>query len=150
MILDTLDNWNLHATPGTRLAVAFDYLLRFDPTTPDGLVEVDGMDLYALVMNFDTLSDSEGRFEAHRNYLDIQLNILGGESMGWAPTPSLTVNMPYDPARDLMFLHTPEKWTRLRVVPGSFALFHPADAHMPNLHLDAPGKARKVVMKVRL
>lgn len=150
MILDALANWHLYATPGSRLAHAFDYLLRFDPSTPDGRIDLEDADLYTLIQSFDTRSDAEGRFEAHRRYLDIQLNIVGGECMGWVPTPSLTVETPYDDTRDVMFLHTPAQWTRLRVVPGTFALFHPADAHMPNLHLEGPGRARKVVMKVRV
>lgn len=150
MILDRLENWRLYAAPGSRMERAFEYLLSFDPSTPDGRIEVEGSDLFALPQSIVTRSDEEGRFEAHRVYADIQLNIAGGECMGWAPIQGLDIEMPYDPERDLMFFQAPTRWTRLRVPPGSFTVFYPEDAHAPNLHLDAPGQARKVVMKVRL
>ena len=149
MILDLLERAAYYAQPGTRLARAFDFLRNeFDSQSPDGRIDVAGDDIFALVQAYPTRPLGECRFEAHRKYIDIQLVLSGGEGMGWAPVPGLEVTEPYDPVTDAGFFALPSLYTTLQVLPGTFALFRPHDAHMPQLRIPASGTVRKVVMKV--
>lgn len=151
MILDRLDNWMLYAEPGSRLAAAFHYLmLHFDPDTPDGREDLEGELLYAMIQGYRTRAPRDCRFEAHREYIDIQYVFEGAEGMGWAPVDELDVDEEYDPQGDVGFFRTPVNSTTIAVRPGWFALFHPSDAHAPGIRLPESESVRKVVVKVHI
>ncbi|MCC6546339.1 YhcH/YjgK/YiaL family protein [Candidatus Sumerlaeota bacterium] len=150
MILDSLVNFHLHAAPGTRLHRAFEYLRDFDPATPDGRVEVDGDNVFALVQGYDTRPMGKCRFEAHKKYIDIQYVSSGGEIMGWRPARDLDVAEEYDEERDIVFFEQPSTFTPCEVTAGLFTVFFPHDAHEPGIRMLGHSNVRKVVMKVRI
>lgn len=150
MILDRLDNYHHYATPGTRLAKAFAYLASIDPfAIPDGRVDVDGDDIFALHQQYDTRAIADCRFESHRKYWDIQFVFEGVEDMGWCDVTCLTVVDPHDDAKDIAFYAWPPSHATARVRAGEFAVFHPRDAHAPGIRVEGCGHVRKIVMKVR-
>lgn len=151
MILDRIDNWRLYAAADSLLGRGFRWLAEeFDPATPDGRIDLEGDDLFALVQGYETRTPENCRFEAHNVYTDIQYVYEGAEGMGWAPRGELTVTEPYSTERDVAFFATPENPTIALVRKGEFALFHPNDAHQPGLALPGIPTVRKVVIKVRL
>ncbi len=86
--------------------------------------------------------------EAHRRYIDINIPLDDSETIGWAPTDTLThiVAPGYDAERDIAF-YDDEAHTFLDVRPGECAIFFPEDAHAPNI--GDPGKAhRKICVKI--
>jgi YhcH/YjgK/YiaL family protein len=94
---------------------------------------------------------SEGFFESHRNYIDVQVIVAGAEVMEVEDIARLTVTRDYDAERDLLKYATlAPHAARLVQRAGDVALFWPADGHMPSLALDpaAPGLVRKTVVKV--
>lgn len=94
---------------------------------------------------------SEGFFESHRKYIDVQVIVAGAEIMEVEDIARLAVTMDYDAERDLLKYATPAPHTaRLVQRTGDVALFWPADGHMPALAVDpaAPGLVRKTVVKV--
>lgn len=151
MILDRLENWALYADPGSRLGRAFHYLThRFDPRWEDGLHDVEGDDIFALLQGYETRDPATARFEAHRRYIDIQLILKGGETINWAAGTNMPVLEEYDGERDVLFYEAPRRFSSLEMFPETFAVFYPADAHAPGLHLEGFDAVRKVVMKVRV
>lgn len=151
MILDRLVHFRHYAVPGSRLERAFLYLAEtFDPALPDGRVDVQGDDVFALIQGYPTRPPEKCRLEAHRRYIDIQYVFEGAEDMAWAPLEGLAVSEPYSDERDVAFFHNPPSLTRLHVPAGSFAVFHPQDAHAPGLQHPGFATVRKVVMKVRV
>ena len=63
---------------------AFDWILNTDFSKLEvGRVEIQGKDLFANVQEYETRSVEESFFEAHRNYIDIQLLASGNEKIGW-------------------------------------------------------------------
>jgi biofilm protein TabA len=99
-----------------------------------------------------TVPSASKRFESHRRYIDIQVNLAGGEIMEWLPAAGLTVSDEFAPGGDVRFYHQPARSpTRLLVEPGHFAIFYPEDAHKPCCHPGAhPVPYRKLVFKVEL
>ena len=94
--------------------------------------------------------DGEGKdLEAHRNFLDIQYVFEGEEYMGWAPTDSLTVTVPYNPdkdcsmhAGDCQYFHIPA---------GYCYIVFPEDAHAPMVHLNGKQtEERKIIVKLKV
>jgi YhcH/YjgK/YiaL family protein len=101
--------------------------------------------VFALVQRYVTKPPAEGRWEAHRRYIDLQFVAAGQERIGYTHISRLTAD-PYDPERDLTWLSGPGD---LVTVPGgSFMLLWPQDAHMPGISVDRPEPVTKMVIKI--
>ena len=74
---------------------------------------------------------------------------MGREIIRWAPLEALNPAGEYSDEKDILFLSGVAR-ARLKMIPGSFALFYPEDAHKPNCTWDEPQRVRKVVVKVRI
>ncbi len=90
----------------------------------------------------------EGRYEAHRKYIDIQLVLRGTELVKTAPLSACSTLEEYDPEADIEWLSSREEYTLL-LAPGRLLVLFPWDAHMPSLMPD-PEHTRtdKLIFKV--
>ncbi len=118
MILDSLAQQARYRGLHPGFAVAFDWLLKFDPATPDGRIAIDGERVFALVQSYATAPAAEKRIETHREHIDIQYVARGTEIMLWAPSAGLKVTAPYDPAKDVIFYENPPAPVAVRCAPG--------------------------------
>ena len=133
------------------LRQGFDFLVQVqDQTLPDGRVEIDGQKVFALVQSYNSKPRGEEiRFEAHRNYIDIQYVVAGEEYEGWASLPQMDVTDAYNVEKDVMRGTVPTaELTLVRLKAGQLAVFYPSDAHAPGLAIDNPVPIRKIVVKV--
>jgi YhcH/YjgK/YiaL family protein len=110
-------------------------------------VEVDGKNIFALHQSYTTKPVNEGRFEAHRRYIDLQYIASGTELIRIAPLPEGITTDPYDSETDLEFFHLKEG-SDLLLKPGMVAIIYPEDLHAPNLANGDPALVQKVVVKV--
>ncbi len=151
MIYDDLSNIDLYCKKGDLLWKAVQYAQNFDLSQPDGEYEVNGRDLYAVVVSYDTEPAEKRRFESHNRYFDVQIVISGQERDDVAVgIQSLSVSDPYDPDKDLVFYDQPNDFLSFPLIPGRFAVYYPNDAHRPNCDLDGTSQVRKICMKVRI
>ncbi len=148
MIHDSLD----HADRYTPLHPGFERAIDFlrQPELFDlepGRYEIDGDNVFAMVVEADAVPREAARLEGHHTYIDIQYVITGGDTMGWLTAARASdPDEPYDPERDLVFYpDAPESW--ITVSPGEFAVFWPEDLHAPMV---GEGVIHKVVVKVKL
>jgi YhcH/YjgK/YiaL family protein len=114
-----------------------------DPAT--GRYEFDGG--FFMVQEGQTRPMEEGSFEAHRDYVDVQIFLEGGEEMAWADVSDLKVITPYDKAKDIEFLEGSYDHV-IRVTAGMCYVVFPEDAHKPASHTAAPLSYRKIVLKL--
>jgi YhcH/YjgK/YiaL family protein len=150
MVFDSISNRQIYRRIGSGIERALDYLANTDfAALEDGKHEIDGDELFALVSTYHTEPESVRSFEAHRKYLDVQYILSGREIIYWAPLAELTPAGEYSEEKDIVFL-SGEARARLQLTPGSFTLFYPEDAHMPNCAWNDPGPVRKTVVKVRI
>ena len=146
MIADMLRNAALYRDLSPRIARAFDYLRDTDFQGADpGTFEITGRHVYAIVQEYTTLDRSQGEWEAHRQYIDLQYVVSGTEQIGYAHMGRLTPGR-YDDARDLLRLTGAGDF--LTCGPGDFVLLFPEDAHMPRIAVAVPAVVRKVVVKI--
>lgn len=150
MILTTLAEADAIAPVHPRIAAGVAWLRAFDPAVADGRHDIDGDDVYALVQTYDTGPATEKRFETHRIYIDLQYVAAGAERILYLAAGGLTVETPYDAAKDIAFYAEPRASSSLLMRPGDLAVFHPADAHKPGCMAGGRDPVRKVVVKVRL
>ncbi len=86
--------------------------------------------------------------EIHRQYLDVQYIVEGVDTVGWAPTESLTL-VDFDEAKDKGDCDGPVDFVAVKA--GYCYVVFPEDAHLPNCHLSGdPVKFTKVVLKLKV
>ncbi|MDP1578788.1 MAG: YhcH/YjgK/YiaL family protein [Candidatus Didemnitutus sp.] len=145
-----------------RFAAAFDYVaeaLRVGSETHTRILAVaegatervelaDGT--FALEQAYLAKPRSEGFFEAHRRYIDVQVIVTGAELMEVEEIDRLTPTTDFVAERDLIKFATDVPLaSRLVMRAGDAALFFPSDGHMPSLHLPGVDRfVRKTVVKV--
>lgn len=151
MILDRLDNWQVHATAHPLFPQAFAWLQSIDAKIPDGKYPIAGEALVGGVNRYRTSPYAEKAWEAHRLYGDIQVVLAGEELCGHGPLAGLEVTRPYQPEKDVAKYAPPANPERmLWLKPGLFAVFLPDDAHQPGVQTETPCDIVKVVVKFRL
>ena len=104
---------------------------------------------FALEQVYLTKPRTEGRWESHRAYIDVQVIVVGEELMEVADAAHLAVAEDLGPAKDLIFYQPFDGGSVLRVPAGEAAVFFPSDAHLPSLRTGAAAAlVRKTVVKV--
>ncbi|MDX9755810.1 MAG: YhcH/YjgK/YiaL family protein [bacterium] len=149
MIFDLLENWKIYPY-GKAWETAFAFLTTLSPDAEEKRYELQGDDMYAMVQQYETRSLEEAKLEAHRQYVDIQMALMGSERMDWFPANKSQNNTEYDAAKDVQFYNRPTAApVSLTVSPHTFAVFFPNDAHMPQLSVGpSPTRVKKVVVKI--
>lgn len=149
MIIDKLSNSHLYSGLGERINKAFAYLKNTDfSKTELGRYDIDGDNVFALVNEYNTKDESEGKLEAHKNYIDVQFVAKGKELMGYTPLENQKVINPYNEQNDITFFVGEKSFTF--VDEGMFAIFFPTDLHMPGIKVDEKNHVKKVVIKVKI
>jgi YhcH/YjgK/YiaL family protein len=97
---------------------------------------------------YETKPQVECKWEAHRQWADIQIVLKGEEMIAYAPLAETSVKLEYNPEKDVIILNGQGDLVRLS--PGRFGIFLPQDAHQPGGQVGVPMSVQKVVFKVRL
>lgn len=149
MILDNWENRALYAPGHPLFAQAFAFVENYlkHPVAPGSYNVTDGV--VAKVQCYDTRT--EGLYETHDVFIDIQVLIAGAEQVEWCPRKELTPRGDYNAADDAQFYEekTPA-FAAFLLRAGEFAVFFPEDAHKPALVAEKPEKVEKIVLKVRM
>ena len=97
-----------------------------------------------------TKSPAEVRWEAHREWADVQVILAGEERMDIAKLGNLKLVEDLSPQRDMLYFEAYDKGSTLRMEAGDVAIYLPVDGHRPGLQIGSPSLVRKLVVKVRL
>ena len=152
MIYDKLENASVYSC-GPAFEKAVRFIQGLKPDTPNGKYEIDGEAVYARVMEYTTEDGKPDKFEAHRQYADLQAVITGHETIFVRLAGSLPVHTPYDAEKDYEFLGTDGQAAEvnLTMLPGYFTLLFPHDAHMgKGTTCLGRSSLKKVVVKIAL
>ncbi len=129
-------------------AVEFIEKLNFDEYEKGKYVVND--DFFFMIQEYDAKEKDVARFEAHKNYVDIQYIVEGKESMEVCSVSIMEVMNPYNPEKDVEHYHDKEGVAKLVVTKGGYAIFYPTDAHKPGVRVGDNKKVKKIVGKVRV
>lgn len=110
-----------------------------------GRYEFDGG--FFMVQKGDTKPMSEGLFEAHRKFIDIQIVIAGDEEIAWSELQDANEKTPYDSVKDAAYYEASESHN-MYVSEGMFYVAFPHDAHKAIRHTVSPKKFEKIVLKL--
>lgn len=152
MIKDNIQNAEKYFNLSERMKLGFEFLMKTDfSTLENGRHEILGTEVYASVQEYFSKPQEEGKFEAHREYTDIQFIIEGKEKIGFGDISNFSNTTDYDKEKDIVFLEE-NKGTKSEFVElgsGDFAIFTPKDAHMPCIASESTSFVRKIVVKVK-
>jgi len=147
MIFDKIENFYLYKNCHKEFYQVEEFLKKVNENTKAGRYELKN-GVYANVDMVNTRY--EGPFEAHKEYIDIQLGIIGEEiieytNMSGLETYQDDISRPED---DLYFYNCPSK-TSFLVDKNHFAVFFPEDLHKPLLVVNnRMREIKKIVFKI--
>ncbi len=105
--------------------------------------------VYINVQTFEAQGRAGKAYEAHRNYIDVQLILQGAETISVASLDELTVEQEYDGQRDIAFYSGSFAGTDFTLEAGQCLILYPEDAHMPGIRVEGrPARVKKAVVKV--
>lgn len=153
MIFDTIKNASCYYNLGDKIKKGFEFIINNDlKNMPCGRHEI-AEGIYANVQELETKLPHLAKFEAHREYIDIQYVISGSERMDFALIDNFLQDIPYDSEKDVEFLKLKEDSNCPNVInvkEGDFAIFFPQDVHAPMLCCeDRCEKIKKVIVKIK-
>ena len=97
-----------------------------------------------------TKRPEEVRWEAHREWADVQVILAGEERMDVANVGNLKLVEDLSPQRDMLYFENYEQGSALHLEAGDVAIYLPVDGHCPGLQLKESKLVRKLVVKVKL
>ncbi|MDF2927192.1 MAG: hypothetical protein K0R57_6106 [Paenibacillaceae bacterium] len=149
MILDSIKQLQSYESliPGIAKIMAF--LSGCSGQMEKGRHEIDGDRIYASVIEYDTVSPHEMKWESHREYIDLHVPLTGEECIFWAPVEELASIVDYNPGNDCEF-YKGEYRQLLKATSGVCIFFFPADGHKVKCHLEASSHVKKVVIKIKI
>ena len=153
MIIDKLENAHFYYGFGDKFEKAFKFLNETNlKEIPNGRYEIDGDKIYVSVQDYNTKPESEGKFEAHKDYIDIQFIIIGEEKLGYENINNCSDITDYDKEKDIVFLKNDSSKIHFAYAKeGDFLVFMPQDAHMPCIAIDdKPSYVKKAVVKIKI
>ena len=149
MIIDKIENSHLYTGLNEKIKKAFDYIRNTDlKNIEPGRYEIDGDNVFALISEYKTKLESNGKLEAHRKYIDVQYVIEGEELIGCTPLGNQIILESYKEENDIIFFEGEKSFTK--VSSGMFAIFFPEDVHMPGINVGNISEVKKLVIKVRV
>jgi biofilm protein TabA len=114
------------------------------------ITELRGDKLFVNVHTYPTKPELDCCFEGHRNMIDLQYIIKGGEFIDWHLKEDLVMDGPYDEEKDFQFYKCPSKLsgTRISLQAGHFGIFFPEDGHRPQINDGTNDSVLKAVVKI--
>jgi biofilm protein TabA len=150
MLLDTHDNLPRYASLfcGVDPSELFRWLRDCETIDPGTEVDFLGDKLFVRMLRPATCSRENMRWETHREYVDLQYIVGGGELIEWAPVSQLATSGGYDPVKDVQFYAEYEPSQTLVMPPGLFVFFTSTDAHKPQVADGTNSFVHKAVVKI--
>jgi len=114
-------------------------------------IAIEGDTLFVILQCYRPRPRTEGRFEAHEHYTDLQYLVEGTEWIEVCHLPAQANLPPFDVRGNVFFPLDAAAHSRVRLAAGDVAVLFPNDAHAPCLRVeDALDRlVRKIVIKVK-
>lgn len=150
MIYDKLANSYLYENCHKSFKTAFDFLKSYD-AMDDGVIEIDGKDIYAIITNKFTTAPINSEcinFEAHKKYIDIQCVLKGDEYMMVNNVENLELTEPYIDKNDIVFYKG--KGNLINLKSSYFAILFPEDAHKGGIAISNVTNEIRITVKIKI
>jgi len=148
MILDSKNNLNLYKGLCVNLNLAIDFLMMSDfDFKGKSKIEIDGNNVFALNINYQTKEIDDFVLEAHKKYVDLHYIIKGQESIIYELNDNNSIIKNYCVEDDYL-LFKPVIPVKLLLKEGMFCILFKDDLHMPGFINERKMDVQKLVLKV--
>ncbi len=113
-----------------------------------GTHTIEGEDLFVNIVEYETTTADKRFWEAHRQYLDVHLMLVGSEQIDLNSIENMD-QKEYVEADDFLPMEG-EKSTSVILKKGDFLICYPDDGHRTAVAADRPEKIKKAIFKVRI
>ena len=149
MIYDKLSNGTHYKGISENLDIALTFLSDCDLNTlPLGKTAIKGNDVFINVMEANAGPLEERRFEIHKNYLDIQIDLIGTERIDIGDGSNMEVTE-FNSEGDIGFA-TCDTLTECIMGPGNFIICMAEEPHKPGIATSNDTALKKCVVKVHI
>lgn len=149
MIYDKLANITLYKGISKHLDTAIQYLSTHDLNElPLGKTSVDGDLVYINVMETKAQPLEERKYEVHKNYLDIQIDLIGTERVDTGDFHKVTLEN-YNTEADVAVAYS-DNVASCILGPGNFIICMAREPHKPNIAVSEDTFLKKAVVKVHI
>ncbi len=128
------------------------FLREISPEMEETTIWLDGENLFAKVMSYNTPNPEQCKIEAHDKYIDIQATITGAEGISVFDRFLLKCAEDSLDEEDFAFFEYDKSAFRGRTInlPGYFTMLFPEDAHRPQEYVEGYGEVKKFVIKMKV
>ena len=150
MIFGHIEDKQLYPLLPKAIQVAIDFLTQTDLQALSlGRHEIDGANMFANVMAFETGNAKDKQAEVHKQYIDVQCLISGEEKIEFSlSNKNNAIATEYDSDNDFYLVSELQQSSELILNPGMFVLFYPEQPHKPGCFIDRCQPLKKIVIKV--
>lgn len=125
----------------------FEFLKSDLSSLKPGRYSLVGDQVFAMISTYETKTKADSKWEAHRQFIDLQLVLDGSEMMGLLPLNKAVKPEEYDEAKDLQFFEE-QPGEYFQAAPNYFFVFFPEDVHRPGLQVEGATSVKKLVIKL--
>jgi len=151
MIYDKLDNIAHYDTKNNALKKAYKSILNREYLTfESGKNIIDDECVFAMKVDLTLKDISDGKYEAHRKYIDIHIPLVNNEDVEVVDVNALEVTSAYSEEDDCL-LGIAKATSSINLRPGTFLVVYPDDAHKVGVskqHINESYK--KIIYKVKV
>lgn len=149
MIYDQLSNLKLYKGMNKNLDTAIDFLSSHNLTDlPLGKTIIDGDNVYINVMETVAQPLEERKYEVHKYYMDIQMDIEGIERIDTGDTSATTL-FDYNEEKDVATATAPDL-AECIIGSSNFIICMANEPHKPNIAVSKETYLKKAVCKVHI
>lgn len=149
MIYGNVKNKDEYSFLPQNLKKCFDYIQNNDLSNlQKGSYEIDGKDLFVNIVEYETTTEDNRFWEAHKNYLDLHF-IINGEEIINVNFINNMEQKPFVEQDDFLPLEGDKK-TSVVLQKDDFLICYPNDAHMTAIQVEKPTNIKKAIFKVKI
>lgn len=100
------------------------------------------------MFSYQTAAEDDRKWEAHRNYIDVQMMIKGEEWIGYQDTKGMEQGE-YQPAEDYLPV-SGRKSFALLLKEKRILILYPEDAHKTGITFETSSQVTKIVFKIKI
>lgn len=147
MIIDKLENISNYVEIPD---FAIEFVNKLASDLKEGRYNLEN-DCFANIESYNTKLKTAGRFEAHRNFADIQILVSGTERIYYTGVNGLHTKEPYNDSKDIeFFADSIEGKDFVTLDCTNFVMLYPHEAHAPQIAVFESQKVKKVVLKIKI
>lgn len=149
MIKDSLKYTKNYCNLSQKIKLGLEYLSNNNlKDVENGKYNIDGEDVFINIQDYYTKPQNQGKWEAHRKYIDIQFMISGYEKVGVGPIDDFIKSETYNELKDLEFFQTDKALQFVEIKENDFLILFPNDVHMPQISIKESSYVKKAVLKI--